>query len=82
MKIKAPNAIFATLDLSIEMAARQRAFQQTIVKILCAGDDEEYAENLAFLNQLAHTETGLIRAKLLPYVEIDIDDFLNGLVDV
>lgn len=82
MKIKAGQAIFATLDLVMEMAAKQRAFQQVMIKILCADDEDEYKEMLSFLNQQSNKELELIRAKILQYSEIDETNLLNGLFDV
>lgn len=81
MKIKAPNAIFATLSLTIEMASKQRAFHNLIAKSLFAkedGDESDYKQFLEAVNTTAKEEASLIRASLLQYAEIDIHDFLNG----
>lgn len=85
MKIKVPNAIFAILTLTIEMAAKQRAFHNLIAKSLFVtddGDESAYKQFLEAVNQQAKEESALLRASLLEFAEIDIQDFLNGSFDL
>lgn len=85
MTIKFPNAVFATLTLTIEMAAKQRAFHAYILKAMFVneGDDPEiYKSILADVNQLAKEEEKLIRAVVLQFAEVDHTDLLNGTFEV
>ena len=81
MKIKAEQAIFAILDLTMEMAAKQRAAHQVIVSMLAIDEaDRNNAINQLYLQ--SNKELDLIRAKVLQYSETDPKDLLKGLFDV
>lgn len=80
MKIKSGGAILATLDLVIHMYAEQRAFHRVMLKAHSKPEDYDIA--LEFLSDEARTEMELVRAMLVQYSEISIDDLLNGNFDV
>ena len=81
MKLKVSNAIFAILDLTMEMSAKQKAFHEAMLSTLCETDDK-YDEVLKAINQRTADNLDLLRAKLVQYAEIDIDDFLNGTFEI
>lgn len=78
MKIKAGQAMFATLDFVIEMAAKQMVFHEFMVTYLLDNDVEASKEVLKQIKERADGNIDLLRAKLFQYSEIDIDDLMNG----
>lgn len=76
MKIKVGQAVFATLDLVMEMSAKQNVFNRFLVYSL-SESDEEAARLLKELNAEADSQLKVVRAKLLQYSEIDIEDLLR-----
>lgn len=82
MKIKYNEAILAILDLTIEMSAKNMAFQEFITTYICENDLDASKEALKEIHKRADDNINLIRAKLLQYSEISEDDLLNGQFDV
>ena len=81
MKMKVYGATFATLDLVVQMIAEQRTFNKILLQLMTESD-EEYAYYIGVINSDVRKETELIRAKILQYSDISIDDLLNGTVDI
>jgi hypothetical protein len=81
MKIKAQNAVFAILDLTMEIAAKQRVLTNLLVTSL-SKDENEVDSTIGELNKQTEEELNLIRAKVLQYSEIDLNDLLNGDFDI
>lgn len=81
MKIKASQATFATLTLVMEMAAKQRVFQNVLLKSI-SDTNEKYEALLKQINEEAKAETELIRAIVFQFSEVDENDLLNGFFDI
>jgi hypothetical protein len=82
MKMTVANGVFATLTLTMEMAAKQRAFHTTMINYFSHGDDEIYQQALKALKTQVNTEMELIRAALVQFAEIDSTDLLNGTFEI
>lgn len=81
MKITKDGAIFATLELALDLTANQRVMNRIILHYVTR-DDEEYQAALASLNHQVSTELEVLRARLLRHSNTSIDDLLNGTADI
>ena len=83
MKLTTEQQTIAILDLVIEMAAKNMAFQELIVtSFLCENDLEVAKEVLNQIKLRADDNIELLRAKVFQYAKIDPDDLLNGRFDI
>ncbi len=81
MKLTTEQQTIAILDLVLEMAAKNLAFQEAFLT-LYPPTDEEADRLLKQVKQQSDYNLTILRAKLLQYVSIDPEDLLNGRFDV
>jgi len=81
MKLTTEQQTIAILDLVMEMAAKNMAFQEAILSSLCQ-TDEELETVLKSVNQRTVDNLNLLRAKVYQYASVDPDDLLNGRFDI
>jgi hypothetical protein len=77
MNIKAAAAIFAILDVTLETAAKQKAFQEVVISYL-AKDEDASKQIYSELKAQSDYNLDLYRAKIRQYAELDLDDLING----
>jgi hypothetical protein len=80
MKLTTEQQTIAILDLLIEMAAKNHAFQEAVLSSLCA-NDEEAVSLLSEVKSRTDEKVELLRAKVFQYASVDPNDLLNGLFD-
>jgi len=81
MKFTQEQATMATLDLMLEMAAKNMAFHEAILSSICR-DDTEYKAVLKSVNQRTADNLLLLRAKAYEFASVNPDDLLNGTFDI
>jgi hypothetical protein len=82
MKLTTEQQTAATLDLVMEMAAKNMAFQEVMFSFLCNFEKDATDEILVRLKSRADDNLKLIRAKVYQYASVDPDDLLNGRFDI
>jgi hypothetical protein len=81
MKFTQEQAIMATLDLMLEMAAKNMAFHEAILSSMCQ-TDEELEIVLKTVKERAADNLILLRAKAYEFASVNPDDLLNGTFDI
>jgi len=81
MKLTTEQQTIAILDLVMEMAAKNMAFQEAVLSSLCQ-TDEELEIVLKTVKKRSDDNLTLLRAKVYQYASVDPNDLLNGLFDI
>jgi len=81
MKLTTEQQTIAILDLMMEMAAKNMAFHETFVSIVCP-DEKQIDLFLSEMKKRSDSNLSLIRAKVFQYAEVDPNDLLNGLFEI
>ena len=82
MKLTTEQQTVAILDLVIEMAAKNMAFQEFMVTYCFDNNIEDARIALGQIKSRADDNIKLLRAKVFQYSSVDPNDLLNGLFEI